>query len=143
MFSFFIKRLTGVCTALVVCSVPVLAEDIRLAPDTPTTIAGIESVCTGVGLDARQDPRWAGYSLKVEVAGPSGQYLGDEHLVLRQSGKDLLSLTCDGPWILFRLPAGRYEVEAHVGQQATSSAAFAPASGQGRIILRFPNGDVP
>ena len=109
----------------------------RLAPDAPTRIAGVESVCTGVGLDARQDPRWNTYSLKVEIAGPGGQYLGDEHLVLRQSGKDLLALTCDGPWILFQLPAGRYEVEARVGDQTVSSAAFAPASGQGRIILRF------
>ena len=32
---------------------------------------------------------------------------------------------------------GRYEVEARVGDQTVSSAAFALASGQGRIILRF------
>jgi hypothetical protein len=127
----------------ILCGGPVLAQSDRLAPDAPTKIAGVESVCTGVGLDARQDARWGNYSLKVEIAGPGGQYLGDEHLVLRQSGKDLLTLTCDGPWVLFQLPAGRYEVEARVGGQTVSSAAFAPVSGQGRIILRFANGDAP
>ena len=86
------------------CASPAFAQEgDRLAPDVPVHVAGIESVCTGVGLDARQDPRWSSYSLKVEIAGPGGQYLGDEHLVLRQSGKDLLALTCDGPWILFQL----------------------------------------
>ena len=126
------------------CASPAFAQqEDRLALDAPTHIAGIESVCTGVGLDARQDPRWSNYSLKVEIAGPGGQYLGDEHLVLRQSGKDLLALTCVGPWILFQLPAGRYEVEARVGNQTVSSAAFAPASGQGRVILRFQDGDSP
>lgn len=143
MFSLFNRRLARVSMALALSSAPAMAEGIRLPPDTPTTVAGIESVCTGVGLDARQDPRWPSYSLKVEFAGPGGQYLGDEHLVLRRSGKELLSLICDGPWVLFRLPPGRYEVEAQVGQQTTTSAAFAPASGQGRIILRFANGDVP
>ena len=144
MFSVYFNRLVRVCTGMTIfCALPAMAQAVRLPPDRPTMIAGIESVCTGVGLDARQDPRWANYPLKVEIAGPGGQYLGDEHVVLRQSGKDLLSLTCDGPWVLFQLPAGRYEVEADVGQQTASSAAFVPASGQGRIILRFPNGDAP
>ena len=126
------------------CASPAFAQEgDRLAPDVPVHVAGIESVCTGVGLDARQDPRWSSYSLKVEIAGPGGQYLGDEHLVLRQSGKELLELSCDGPWVLFQLPAGRYEVEVHVGTQTASSAAFAPASGQGRIILRFQDGVSP
>lgn len=124
-----IRYLAGTCTVLATCFVPALAEDVRLAPDTPTLIAGVESVCTGVSLDTRQDPRWSGYSLKVGIAGPGGQYLGDARLVVRQSRKDLLSLTCDGPWILFRLPAGQYEVEAQLGQQTATSAAFVPASG--------------
>lgn len=144
MVSSQIRRLGQVFVGFAfLCAGPALAQSDRLAPDAPTKIAGVESVCTGVGLDARQDPRWGKYSLKVEIAGPGGQYLGDERLVLRQSGKDLVAFTCDGPWVLFQLPAGRYEVEARVGGQTVSSAAFAPTSGQGHIILRFANGDAP
>jgi hypothetical protein len=145
MFPYQSHRLAKFCVGFAfLCASPAFAQQgDRLTPDAPAQIAGVESVCTGVGLDARQDPRWSNYSLKVEIAGPGGQYLGDEHLVLRQAGKDLLALTCDGPWVLFQLPAGRYEVEARVGNQRVSSAAFAPASGQGRIILRFQDGGSP
>lgn len=114
-----------------------------LAIDTPTKIADIETVCTGIGLDARQDPRWASYALKVEIAGAGGRYLGDEIVSLRRDGKTLLTARCSGPWVLFAIPAGRYEVEAQFGGQTIKSAAFVSATGQGRIILRVPEGEVP
>lgn len=114
---------------------PVLAQE--LVMDSPTMINGIETVCTGVGLDARADPRWSAYGLKVEVAGEGGQYLGGEMVRLSQKGNLLLEAGCTGPWLLFRIPAGRYDVEVRVGDQAASSAAFVPAQGQGRIVLRF------
>jgi hypothetical protein len=109
-----------------------------LVSDTPTRTANIEVVCTGVGLDARQNPAWADYPLKIEVAGRGGQYLGDVHLSLSQKDKTLATLTCAGPWILFRVPTGRYQVEAKTEDRTVSSGAFVPAAGQGRIILRFP-----
>lgn len=115
---------------------------VSLVPDVPTSVQGIESVCTGVGLDVRQDPRWNAYSLKVEIAGPGGQYLGDERLTVSRDGKELVSLTCSGPWVLLQLPQGRYQVKADIGNQSANSAAFVPAAGQGRIILRFA-GELP
>src|SRR5689334_10142480 len=80
-----------------------------LVSDTPTRTANIEVVCTGVGLDARQNPAWADHPLKIEVAGRGGQYLGDVHLSLSKTE-----------------------------DRTVSSGAFVPAAGQGRIILRFP-----
>jgi hypothetical protein len=106
--------------------------------DVPTEISGIETVCTGVGLDTRADPRWATYSLKVEIAGKAGQYLGDVHVEVAKDGKSVLETTCGGPWLLFKLPAGRYEVTATFEGRTASSPAYALAGGQGRIILRFP-----
>src|SRR5579872_7155118 len=89
---------------------PALAQS--LAMDAPTNVAGVETVCTGVSLDARQDPRWTGYGLKVEIAGEGGKYLGSEVVTLRKTGKVLLEVDCGGPWLLFQLPPGRYDVEA-------------------------------
>ncbi len=109
-----------------------------LAPDTPSRAGGIEAVCTGIGLDARQNPSWADYPLKIEVAGRGGQYLGDVHLVLSQKDKALATLTCSGPWILFRVPTGHYQIVVQTEGRSVSSAALVPAVGQGRIILRFP-----
>jgi hypothetical protein len=109
-----------------------------LVPDTPTRAENIEIVCTGVGLDARQNPDWTAYPLKIEVAGRGGQYLGDVHLVLSQKDKPIAKLTCGGPWVLFRVPTGRYQVEAQTEGKTVSSVAIVPVTGQGRIILRFP-----
>ena len=125
--------------ALCLASPSGLAQTLRM--DTPTVIAGVETVCTGASLDARQDPRWDSYGLKVEFAGAGGRYLGDESLTLRKAGAPLLDVTCSGPWLLFRLPPGRYDVEARIASQNASSAAFVPATGQGRIILRFPDSE--
>lgn len=109
-----------------------------LALDTPTEIGGIETVCTGVGLDSRGDSRWNTYSLKVELAGKGGQYLGDVRASVSKEGKTVLTVTCGGPWLLFKLPAARYQVDATIQNKTVSSAAYVPTTGQGRIILRFP-----
>jgi hypothetical protein len=118
-------------------------EPVILAIDAPTKIADIETVCTGIGLDARQDPRWGSYALKVEIAGAGGRYLGDEIISLRQNGKTLLTARCAGPWVLFAIPVGRYEVEAQIGDRTIKSAAFVSTEGQGRVILRVPEDEVP
>jgi len=109
-----------------------------LPPDKPVLVGSIESVCTGIGSDARENPLWAAYPLKIEVAGQGGQYLGDVHLTVSQDDRAVVSVSCSGPWILFRLAAGRYHVEAQTENQTAASSALVPGSGQARIILRFP-----
>jgi hypothetical protein len=111
----------------------------RLHPDKPLQLDGLEAVCTGIGSESRADPRWQAYPLKIEVAGKGGQYLGDVTLSVQQAGKELAAVECEGPWILFRLPAGRYQIEAQTEGKTARSSAIVPAEGQGRIILRFPD----
>jgi len=108
--------------------------------DVPTTVLGVDVACTGVSLDAREEPRWAAYTLRVEFAGEGGRYLGGETVTLRQDGKVLFSGSCDGSWLLFRLPAGRYQVEAALDGQTATSSAIVPATGQACVILRYPTG---
>lgn len=114
-------------------------ETAILAPDTPTRLGGVEAVCTGVGLDARENPAWAAYPLKVEFAGRGGQYLGDVHVTLSMASGTLVSVHCSGPWLLFRLPAGRYRIDADIEGRTVSSAAIVSTSGQSRVILRYPD----
>jgi len=128
-----------IAAALLLLALPALAQNFTaLPPDRPVSIGAVEAVCTGASLDARENSAWASYPLRIEVAGRGGQYLGDVRLSLSQNGKSLAEVACDGPWILFRLPVGRYRVEALTEGKTTSSNAYVPASGQGRIILRFP-----
>ena len=110
----------------------------KLPMDEPVRVNTINSVCTGESLDLREDARWNDYALKIEFAGPGGQYVGGERVNIAQNGKDLLSVTCAGPWLLFQLPPGRYDVTAKLGDQEARSAAFVSKHGQGHIILRFP-----
>ena len=116
---------------------PSLAQPQALPPDKPVMVGGIEVVCTGVGLDARQDARWSAYPLKVEIAGAGGRYLGDIAFQLKKDGATMVSASCDGPWMLFRVAPGRYQVQASIDGHSVASSAIVPAAGQGRIILRF------
>lgn len=135
-------KFSGACQAFLllslVCSASPAWPVEALVPDVPTQVNGIAMVCTGVSLDARQDPRWAAYALKIEFAGPGGQYIGDEVVSVRHGDTEILNVSCPGPWLLLQLPEGRYQVSARAEDQTATSAAFVPREGQGRIILRFP-----
>lgn len=107
--------------------------------NTPTTVNGIEAVCTGIGDEAQRDERWKTYPLKIVLAGKGGQFVADADVTLSQSGKDVVSVHCEGPWVLVKVPAGRYRITGALDGITAETDADAPASGQGRAILRFPN----
>lgn len=109
--------------------------------DTPTTIAGVDTVCTGIGQEAQNDPRWLGYPVRIEFSNGGAQYLSGAHVDLSTAGgRQLVSVNCPGAWVLFRLTPGTYKVSAMLTGQlgGTSSATFSPPrSGQKRIVLDF------
>lgn len=133
------RNLIAGMTLMAAAAGPAVANPVALDLDTPTRINGIEAVCTGVGQEARANPAWGGYSLKVEIAGSGGIYLGDESIRVRHDGSDLVSLSCIGPWILLQLVPGHYEIIADIDGKTASSPAFVTAGIQGHIILRFPD----
>jgi hypothetical protein len=107
--------------------------------DTPMRMRAIEAVCTGVGEDARSDPRWSRYPLRVEVVGGKGEYVGEAQVMVGKDDEALASVNCGGPWVLFALPPGIYTVTAeHAGTSRSSKANVNP-SGQARVVLRFPS----
>ena len=108
--------------------------------DTPTTINGVEAVCTGVG-SAKDDPRWSAYPVKIVLATSGGANLANAHVSLSKGGKEVAGLDCDAPWILFKPPAGSYTATASlIGGNNSAHASFS-TSGQGaqkEITLLFP-----
>jgi hypothetical protein len=109
--------------------------------DNPTTMNGVEVVCTGIG-SSQQDPRWPSYPVRVEFSNGGAQYLAGAHVTLRSGGKQVAAFDCSGSWVLFRVKPGSYKVSATLTEQPGSgerSATFSPpASGQKRVVIQFP-----
>src|SRR3954465_3328257 len=79
--------------------------------DTPTTINGVEAVCTGVG-SSKDDPRWRAYPVKIVLATTGGANLANAHVSLGKGGREIAALDCDAPWILLRPASGSYSATA-------------------------------
>ncbi|HEX3653961.1 MAG TPA: hypothetical protein VHU18_14170 [Rhizomicrobium sp.] len=112
-----------------------------LPMDNPTTLNGVEVVCTGIG-SSQQDPRWPSYPVRVEFSNGGAQYLAGAHVTLSSGGKQLAAFDCSGSWVLLRVKPGNYKVSATLTDQPGSgerSATFSPpASGQKRVVIQFP-----
>ena len=112
-----------------------LAQTPALNEDQPMMVSGIETVCTGTSTDVREDPKWRDYSLRLEFAGKDGQYLGDETVNVSGNGREV-SVHCNGPWVLMKLPSGSYRVSADVAEAGHKDVTVhAP----GRVVVHFPN----
>lgn len=99
--------------------------------DTPATMNGVETVCTGVG-SAKDNPAWAGYPVKIVLATSGGANLANAHITLTKDGQTLVQTECDAPWILFKAPAGKYTATATlVGGSGRSNSASFTTTGSG------------
>jgi hypothetical protein len=122
-------------------------EDYMILPmvlDTEDSVNGVDVACTGIG-DAKLDPKWAAYPIRVEFSNAKNEYMTDAAVVLTTAkGKPLLAVTCEGPWILLRPAKGDYAVYAQLMESDTkprSSRFTVPAQGQKRVVLQFPDAD--
>ena len=113
--------------------------------DTPTTINGVEVVCTGVG-SAKDDPRWSAYPVKIVLATTGGANLANAHVSLSKGGKakesqEVAGLDCDAPWILFKPPAGGYTATATLiggsGQSHSANFTTTGSGAQKEITIMF------
>src|SRR5690348_5521156 len=100
----------GAALSFATCSIGVATAD-PLPMDTPITLNGIDTACTGIA-DSKDDPRWKEYPVRVEFSNGGAQYLAGAHVSLSKGKKQLTSLDCQASWVLFKLPAGNYTVTA-------------------------------
>lgn len=123
-------------------AVPAAPPPVVAPVDIETSLNGLEMACTGVGMDARSEPRWQRYGVRIELSDARSEYLAGGTVTVRDaSGRELLRTRCDAPWLLLRLPAGAYVVEASVADSPTARSAHvqAPRTGQLRVVLQFPD----
>lgn len=118
------------------------SHTVALPVDAETKVNGVDLACTGIG-QTRDDPRWGAYGVRVEFSNARNEYLAGAAMELRdRTGREILSVSCDAPWILLRLPPGGYSVEGRLLESTAKprSATFKPpAQGQTRVVLQFPD----
>lgn len=136
----FPMRLMTICLCLVLAAGAARAAEKNTLPaDTPTEVGGFELACSGVGDEARNDPRWADFPVRIEFANRDAQYLSDVLVTVSdEKGGELFQVSCETPWLLAKLPAGKYKLSG-MFEGITKTASFSsPASGQKRVVVTFP-----
>jgi len=129
-------------------TIMMLANQALAVQDTPTTMNGVESVCTGVG-SAKDDPRWAAYPVKIVLATSGGADLANAHITLNKGRQVLVQTECDAPWVLFKAPSGSYTATASLiggsGQSHSANFSIRGGSAQKEITITFarPVADAP
>ncbi|MFC0398365.1 carboxypeptidase-like regulatory domain-containing protein [Paraburkholderia rhizosphaerae] len=86
----------------------------------------------GVGLDESHALRAAEHDwpLSLRFTGPSSEYLADVHVKISDAhGGDVLDTTSRGPYMLVKLPPGRYTVQASYKDHAQTRTVTVPANG--------------
>ncbi len=124
---------------LAALTAPVLPQP--MAMDTPVSLNGIDTVCTGVG-SAKDDPQWSAYPIRIEFSNGGAQYLSGAHVTLSSGGKPVADANCAGPWFLVKGAPGKYAVTATINGSTAkpATATFDMGAGaQKRVVLRFPD----
>ena len=109
--------------------------------DETINVNGIDAMCTGIGVNERVEAAMRNFPVRIEITGADGQYLGDH--IVEISGANLdgtVAVHCQGPWVLFNVPAGQYSVTSfpmHDGLSKTVSVNVSGAD-QDRVVVNFP-----
>jgi hypothetical protein len=130
----------AICAAAWAILATAASAEEKTAPfpvDKPMSMRAIEAVCTGITSDARADPRWAAYPLRIEVVGAGGEFLADAQVTLSKGDEALAAVNCAGPWVLFKVMPGAYSVSAEIAGTTKTARVNVGASDQARVILRF------
>jgi hypothetical protein len=102
------------------------SEELSTAPSGVTFVSG------GISSDAvdRLRAMERDFNLKMVFALSNGEYLADVRVqVVDPSNRVVLDTTTEGPWLLAKLPAGSYQVNASYGRATERrTVAIAPAS---------------
>jgi len=115
----------------------------RVPVDRSVVVGGVEVACTGIGKNARDDPRWKAFPIRVVFSDPAGDLVTDVTLTLsKPKGSPMLKVACAAPWVLLKLQPGTYEASArreHPGATARTAVLHAPAHGQAVVNITFPH----
>ena len=80
------------------------------------------------------------FNLKLVFALGNGEYLADVDVsVVDAANRVVLDTSSEGPWLLARLPAGNYQVNANYHGSVERRAVAVGATGLRTIDFRWPS----
>ena len=130
--------LATVCAAAVVLAVS--AAGFAAEPDGEIRdYDGHRYACTGIGAEARDNPAWAGFPLKMVFTNVDGDYLGDVDVQLADShGRTVVQAHCRAPWLLADLAPGSYTAKVVAnGRHEKTFGLTVSQTGQTRVVVQF------
>jgi hypothetical protein len=102
------------------------------------TYLGTPWISGGVGAAAREALMNAAdeYNLKLEFAVAEGNYLADVAVSINTpDGVPVLRAFSPGPWLMVKLPAGRYQVDVNGFEKTFEQEVTVPAQGLETVIF--------
>lgn len=107
-------------------------------PSDQGTYLGTPWVSGGVGESAREElmEEYDDYNLKLEFAVADGNYLADVAVnITTLDGTPVLRAFSTGPWLMTKLPAGRYEVSVNGFEKTFVQQVDVPSAGMETVIF--------
>jgi hypothetical protein len=101
---------------------------------------GVSFVSGGVGQDESQALRSAAseWPLSLRFTARSGEFLADVHVTIEDAhGTSVLDATSRGPYMLVKVPPGRYSVHVSHADISKTSAVTVSASGTARATFTW------
>lgn len=105
----------------------------------------ISYISGGIGLGERQamQSSAADFNLKVQNAVPGRPYVSDTTVaIVDGQGKEVLRTTLDGPWLMAKLPPGRYTIHASDGTRTQTQAVSVAERGLRDVMFRWSDNPV-
>ena len=133
-----VKPLNALC-AFVALSAVAWHAQVRAEPVVQQA-GNVSFVTGGVGLEERAtlSQQTADFNLKVVNAVPGRPFVADVNIAVVDSrGQEVLRTTSDGPWLLAKLPPGRYTIKASDGSR-TQTRNVQLGQSQREVMLRWP-----
>ena len=97
-------------------------------------------LCTGIGLDGREEAAAFPHTLKLVYAMPQGSYLGNVAIRVTRAGETVFEGVCDGPWMLLNVDPGTYKVvSTFEGQTKTTDIRVGKRKVEKTIIFKTRN----
>jgi hypothetical protein len=132
---------TGLLLGSLCMVLPAFAATAGALPAEQTQ-GSVTYVSGGIGQEEAQafEVAAAHYPLTLEFAikhAPHAEFIADVHVIVTDArGQHMLDTHSDGPFLLARLPVGRYTVTAeHQGQTLTKTIQVAPAKSAHALFL--------
>src|ERR1700686_3310701 len=115
------KRFTAVVAAIMLSTASLVPITNANSDEIVQTNGGVSYVSGGVGSASidRLNALARDFNLKLVFAAKSGDYVsGVKVTIADAAGKTLLDTTSEGPWLLTKLPVGKYQIVATLAGNA-------------------------